>query len=109
MDSKALALVIDPILLNAMSSDEDVVSVSSQPEIPAPQQYLDEQIAETSEESRLLIATKKMFQQFYTKMNIETKSTVPLGCLVPESRSRKRAYTDDYMPPGVVTTVAFLR
>ena len=60
MESQAFASVIDPILLNAMSSDEDVVSVSSQPETPAPRQHLDEAIAEPAEESRLLVATKKI-------------------------------------------------
>ena len=68
MDSEALTTAIDSTFLNVLSSDEDLQSVSSHAEIPVPNQNLDEAIPETAEESRLLLATKKTFQEFYRHM-----------------------------------------
>ena len=64
MDSKALA------------SD-----VSSHAEIQVSLQNLDEAIAETAEDSRMLLATKKTFQDFYKQMKSRQQLNVAVWML----------------------------
>ena len=87
MDSKALASAIDPTLLNVLSSDEDVASVSSHAEITVLHQNLDVACAETAEETRLLLATKTTFQEFYSHM--KSRQRIYAAAWLPRKRKSK--------------------